>query len=143
MAESVPNRLRSLPGLSKPELSLLWKQVFQTTSPPGIGKGLLVRILAHRLQEQCYGGLSGNRRGRLRELARGLEKGSISSINVKPGTRFIREWRGQTHVVGVEEKGYEYKGARYESLSKIARTITGTRWSGPLFFGLKHSPRNH
>lgn len=56
---------------------------------------------------------------------------------IKPGTRLIRQWEGQTHHVTVGEAGFEYNGERYKSLSVIARLITGTRWSGPLFFGLK------
>ena len=60
---------------------------------------------------------------------------------IKPGTRLIRQWKDQVHIVNVEEGNYEYRGARYESLSEIARLITGTRWSGPLFFGLKSSQK--
>jgi Protein of unknown function (DUF2924) len=56
---------------------------------------------------------------------------------IKPGTRLVRQWQNQTHVVEIAAAGYEYRGARYESLSEIARLITGTRWSGPLFLGLK------
>jgi hypothetical protein len=65
-----------------------------------------------------------------------------SSARIKPGTRLIRQWDGQTHQVTVAEEGFEYKGERYKSLSEIARLITGTRWSGPLFFGLKHIQRD-
>ena len=54
-----------------------------------------------------------------------------------PGTRLVRQWRNQVHLVSVEAGGYEYQGVRYKSLSEVARLITGTRWSGPLFFGLK------
>jgi hypothetical protein len=62
----------------------------------------------------------------------------IPSIpGLKPGTRLVRQWRDQVHLVNVEADGYEYQGARYQSLSEIARLITGTRWSGPLFFGIK------
>ena len=61
---------------------------------------------------------------------------------IKPGTRLVRQWKEQVHVVEVETEGYEYKGTRYESLSEIARLITGTRWSGPLFFGLKDKQSN-
>ena len=57
--------------------------------------------------------------------------------SIKPGTRLVREWGNKVHVVEVDERGYIYAGSRYESLSQIARLITGTRWSGPLFFGLK------
>jgi Protein of unknown function (DUF2924) len=60
-----------------------------------------------------------------------------SAPKIAPGTRFIREWQNQVHLVNVEAKGYEYRGVRYRSLSEIARRITGTRWSGPLFFGVQ------
>ena len=56
---------------------------------------------------------------------------------MKPGTRLVREWKQQVHTVEVDTEGYQYKGTRYDSLSEIARLITGTRWSGPLFFGVK------
>ena len=56
---------------------------------------------------------------------------------IKPGTRLVRQWKQQVHVVEAEEGGYAYRGSRYENLSEIARLITGTRWSGPLFFGLR------
>jgi hypothetical protein len=59
-----------------------------------------------------------------------------SKATLKPGTRLVREWRHEVHLVNVEANGYEYKGGRYKSLSQIARLITGTRWSGPLFFGI-------
>lgn len=141
MAESVHERMCSLSSLSKSDLSLVWKQVFETRYPAGLGKGILVRILAHRMQEQCYRGLSVQTHRALRELARGLEKGRCV-CEIKPGTRLVRQWRGQTHVVTAEEKGFEYKGCAYQSLSKIARVITSTRWSGPLFFGLKGKTEN-
>jgi hypothetical protein len=62
---------------------------------------------------------------------------------IKPGTRLVRQWKEQVHVVEVETEGFEYRGVRYESLSEIARLITGTRWSGPLFFGLKGNNAKH
>ena len=141
MAGPAFDRLRSLPSLSKTELLSLWGELLGAPSPRGLGRGLLVRILAQRLQKQQQGELSGETRRRLHELARALEKGTISSLSgIKPGTRLVREWRGQTHVVTIEEKGYDYKGSHYESLSEIARLITGTRWSGPLFFGTRVKP---
>ena len=63
-------------------------------------------------------------------------------MGIKPGTRLIRQWDGETHHVTVCEQGFEYKSERYRSLSEIARLITGTRWSGPLFFGLKQQPKD-
>jgi hypothetical protein len=106
----------------------------------------MILILAYRLQEQAFGSLSSISRRRLRHLARAFEanlSGSISAIPaIKPGTRLVRQWRDQVHLVNVEASGYEYQGAKYQSLSEIARLITGTRWSGPLFFGLKGEHSN-
>jgi hypothetical protein len=59
----------------------------------------------------------------------------------KPGTRLIREWQGVTHEVTIEEKGYSWNGLNYRSLSRIAQDITGTKWSGPRFFGLNGAAR--
>jgi len=137
----VSERLKSLPGLSKPGLCTLWRELFKEAAPSDIRRELLVRILAYRIQEQAYGGLSKGTRTRLRELASAFNSNSgvpnSIAIRIKPGTRLIREWQGKTHEVTVAEGSYEYRGARYSSLSEIARLITGTRWSGPLFFGLK------
>jgi hypothetical protein len=96
------------------------------------------------LQEQEFGGLNNAQVRRLRQLASALETNPNATVSsrppIKPGTRLVREWKQQVHTVEVDAGGYQYKGARYESLSEIARLITGTRWSGPLFFGLKHKP---
>jgi len=79
-------------------------------------------------------------------LARAFESNSdaaVSSIpSIKPGTRLVRQWGDQVHLVNVESNGYEYQGARYKSLSEIARLITGTHSSGPLFFGIKSEQTN-
>jgi hypothetical protein len=141
LSDPISGRLASLPHLSKSELCQVWKELFDAPSSPRIHRCLMIRILSYRLQEQAYGGLSAASIRRLRHLAQKLEanpKASLSSApSVKPGTRFIRQWQDQTHVVTAEEKSYEYGGKRYSSLSQIARLITGTNWSGPLFFGLK------
>ena len=101
----------------------------------------MIPILAYRIQEEAFGSLSAESRRRLRHLARLFAadpNARIPSVpGIKPGTRLVRQWRGKVHVVSVEEKGYEYKGTPYQSLSEIACLITGARWSGPLFFGLK------
>lgn len=119
----------------------LWRQLFRRTAPPQIRRGLLIQILAYRIQEQAYGGLSPATRKRLSELAHKLEANPHAELSgvprIKPGTRLIRDWRGQSHRVTVLDNGYEYAGKRYSSLSQVARLITGTRWSGPLFFGLR------
>jgi Protein of unknown function (DUF2924) len=141
MPDPIAQRLAALPNLSKAALCELWKRLFNSLPPPQLRRHLMIPILAYRLQEQTFGSLSSVNRGRLRQLARAFEANSNGSISatpiLKPGTRLVRQWRDQVHLVNVEVSGYEYQGARYQSLSEIARLITGTRWSGPLFFGIK------
>jgi len=141
----VQKQLESLQGLDKAALRAQWLELFKRPAPPQLRRDLLLRILTYRIQEQAYGGLSARTRSRLRQLARMLEKNPKAALpsapTIKPGTRLLRQWQGQTHTVTVIEGGFDYKGKRYASLSQIARLITGTRWSGPLFFGLKGSRR--
>jgi len=140
MPGPIAQRLTTLPKLGKAALRDLWKQLFDA-EPPQLRRRLMIPILAYRLQEQAFGSLTTASRGRLRQLARVFETNSKAAIpslpGLKPGTRLVRQWRDQVHLVNVEVSGYEYQGVRYQSLSEIARLITGTRWSGPLFFGIK------
>lgn len=107
----------------------------------------MIPILSYRLQEQAFRALSADARQRLNTVTRTIEANPnvdfVSSPVVKPGTRLVRQWQDEAHIVEVHKKGFEYKGARYCSLSQVARLITGTRWSGPLFFGLKRERRAH
>jgi hypothetical protein len=143
---SIVKRLASLSTLSLPALEDLWQQLFKKEPPPEIRKNLMLRIVGHRLQEQEFGGLSDAGCRRLRQLATMFEADPNAVVSnrppIKAGTRLVRQWKEQVHVVEVEAEGYEYRGARYENLSEIARLITGTRWSGPAFFGLKAKPSN-
>jgi Protein of unknown function (DUF2924) len=140
--DQIAKRLAGLPTLSRVALCDLWKHFFDALPPPKLRRDLMIPILAYRLQEQAFGSLTAGARGRLRHLSRAFERSPESSIpstpHTRPGTRLVRQWRDQVHLVNVEANGYEYKGARYRSLSEIARLITGTRWSGPLFFGIKN-----
>jgi Protein of unknown function (DUF2924) len=146
MPDQILTQLDSLARMSKDDLSGLWRRLFQTAVPERLRRPLMVRILAYRIQERSFGGLSPRARQRLRQMARALEKDSEAQISsapaFKPETRLIRQWQDETHVVTIKPKGYEYQGSLYRSLSEIARLITGTRWSGPLFFGLKSSQTN-
>lgn len=142
MPDPIGVRLRELPELNKAALEELWKQLFDVAPTPKLRRDLMIPILAHRLQEQAFGSLKSLARTRLRQLSRAFERDSDSEISarpqLRPGTRLVRQWRDQVHLVNVEANSYEYQGARYKSLSEIARLITGTRWSGPLFFGFKN-----
>jgi hypothetical protein len=142
MPDPIAKRLAELPTLGRAALCDLWKQLFDACPPPKLRKDLMIPILGYRLQEQAFGSLSAGACGRLRHLSRALERNSDSAISsapqIRPGTRLVRQWRDQVHLVNVEANFYEYQGVRYQSLSEIARLITGTRWSGPLFFGIKN-----
>lgn len=134
--------LKALPKMSRDVLCQHWQERFHKPAPDGVRKELLVRMLAYRIQEQAYGGLSAQSRRRLDQMAAAMSSGdpkaAISNmVSAKPGTQLIRSWRGKTHTVTVQDSGYQYDGRKYRSLSEIARHITGTQWSGPLFFGLK------
>ena len=137
---SVSPALASLPGLGKAALSKLWRQLFQKEPHREMRRELMLRVLAHRLQEQEFGNLGEHSSRRLRQLASRFEANPKSVVSgrpaIKPGTRLVRQWKQKVHVVEVETDGYAYEGICYESLSEIARLITGSRWSGPLFFGL-------
>lgn len=114
-----------------------------------MSRELLMQAVAYRLQEQRHGGLSPAMKLKLVEAARhgiGSKSGGRSKASIrraiKPGTRFLREWQGRTHEVTATADGrFAYRGATYKSLSAIARQITGTRWSGPVFFGLPGETR--
>jgi hypothetical protein len=135
------SRLKTLPNLSKAELRSQWQQLFGRRAPEILRKDLMVQVLAYRIQELTFGGMKPAIRKRLEQIAKTLAMNPGAKVSespaIKPGTRLIREWRGKAHVVTVVDNGLEYGGTLYASLSEIARVITGTRWSGPLFFGLK------
>lgn len=138
---NVAQQIEGLPSLGVEKLRSIWVSEFGRPPRFRAQKELLALILAYRLQAKAYGGLHPVTRKRLRNLAEAFGKAGDASPRIalrpKPGTRLIREWRGATHVVSVLDGEIEYRGKRYGSLSEVARVITGTRWSGPVFFGLK------
>ena len=140
-ALSVTEMLRVLQDSETSTLRVRWAADFGRPAPKRMGRDLLLRILAYRVQEQVEGGLSKVARKRLAGAAGSHDSGDSATTSPvsrpKPGTRLVREWRGEAHHVTVGEDSFEYRGDRYRSLSEIERTITGTRWSGPLFFGLR------
>lgn len=121
-----------------------WVDLFGHPAP-ALGKRLLAGAIGHRLQEKALGGLKPTARRALAQAAGNIAAGEAASAAPslpKPGTRFIRQWQGQVHEVTVLEDGVAYGGQRYRSLSQVARAITGVRWSGPRFFGLKGNGAN-
>jgi hypothetical protein len=144
MSDTVLAQLAALPEKTTPELKQLWRDLYGREPPP-YNKPFLVKRLAYRIQELAYGGLSARAEAKLRELieeedARVKGKQPVrKSDRLISGTRLVREWQGVEHTATVLDDGFEYQGRCYTSLSAIARAVTGTRWNGPLWFGL----RNH
>jgi hypothetical protein len=132
--------IRSLPNLSKARLVELWKESFGK-EPGRIRPELMLPILAYRIQERAYGGLSPVANAKSQIIAASLRPQSRSRDEArqrfKSGTKLVREWKGKTYEVTLSDEGYQYMGKIYKSLSPIACEITGTRWSGPAFFGTK------
>jgi hypothetical protein len=118
-----------------------WRALYGTNPPPRIGRGLLLRAVAYRLQERARGGLKPSTRRLLERLADEAGAGHPLHLTtpspLAAGTVLMRDWQGVTHEVTVLERGVLYRQQRYRSLSEVARLITGCRWSGPLFFGLR------
>lgn len=129
--------LEKIDQQSAPDLRPLWAEVFGTSASPHLSTPLLRQALAHRLQEQTFGGVERTVLRRLHRLAADERAGKARARTLHPGTRLVREWRGETHVVEVTAEGYCWQGQSFRSLSRVATAITGTRWSGPRFFGLQ------
>jgi hypothetical protein len=134
MADSlqITEKVRSVAQMGRSELVSEWQAQFGALPPPKLRVELMRPVLVYRIQENAWG-LSGPRRkGRIEDLA-----SDANRHRFKTGTKIIREWRGQLHEVAVTAEGYVYGGDVYKSLSPIAFRITGTKWSGPAFFGTK------
>ncbi|HBS48618.1 MAG TPA: DUF2924 domain-containing protein [Rhodobacteraceae bacterium] len=144
--DPIPARLAALKAMKTPELRAQWRELFDSEAPP-FNRRYLESRLAYRIQELAYGGLKRETVKRLERLGEELDGGdrikSRIRADLKPiaGTRLIREWQGIEHVVTVTADGYEWQGRPYKSLSSVARAITGTRWNGWVFFGLKNRSR--
>ncbi|WCR09685.1 DUF2924 domain-containing protein [Paracoccus stylophorae] len=143
--DPIPARLAALKTTPTPDLKKQWRDLFDSEPPP-FNRRYLESRLAYRIQELAYGGLKPETIRRLERLGEELDGGdrtrrSMRADRDRPitGTRLLREWQGVEQIVTVTGDGFEWQGRPYKSLSAIARAITGTRWNGWVFFGL----RNH
>lgn len=135
---SAPTEIAELATMDRPGLIALWQDLFGRPVPKGLSRSFLRRFLAFELQSRRHGGVS---RRAAAELARKpASTPRPVSAALRPGARLLREWNGVTHVVDVGTEGFTWNGRQHRSLSAIAREITGARWSGPRFFGLKGTP---
>ena len=138
---SLADDLVELGGLELNALKRRWRSLYGTEAPVRVGRRLLRFAVAYRLQEQALGGVKSSTR---RLLERASQDGdarrpgaATHQSEARSGTVLIREWHGVSHRVTVLEDGVLLRGTRYRSLSEVARKITGARWSGPRFFGLR------
>lgn len=135
--QNVEAKVASIQTMSQSDLAEQWVQLADG-APPNVPIGLLRRMVAQRVQERRYGGLPLAVRRELEHAANSnVANTAVTATRVGPGTRFVREWRGQTiSVLALDDGTFDCEGRTYGSLSQIAKDVTGTHWSGPKFFGL-------
>ena len=143
--KSIKSELARLADLERVQLRDLWRDLYGSDPPQQISQLLLSQAVAHRLQVKALGGLNFSTRRALVKAAQ--ENGSKPATtparqDIDTGSVLVRVWHGETHQVTTLKEGVQYRGQRYGSLSEVAREITGTRWSGPRFFGLKGAAKN-
>ena len=144
MKQTVLSQLAALKGAPADALKARWRELFDT-EPPAYNRRFLESRLAYRIQELAYGGLTPETLERLKALAEQQAAREGPGRKARPvfrpivGTRLVRELDGVEHCVTVRTGDFEYQGRPYKSLSSVAREITGTRWNGWVFFGLKNS----
>jgi len=140
-SEKLAQELMGLETRGDDELKDCWRCLYGTKPPQKIHRSLLIAAVAHRMQENALSALKPSVRRHLTQFANDTEtyRPSPGHLSSRPraGTLLVREWGGVTHQAKVLEDGILFRSKRYKSLSEVARIITGTRWSGPLFFGLK------
>ena len=140
-AINIAEALARLSALTIFELRGEWRRLHRMPPPMRLSRDLLTRGISYKLQERSYGGLSKAAARKLEQAAAGPpSRGAAKptpSVSLRPGTRLVREWHGVTHTALIHADGIEWRGQRYRSLSVVARKITGARWSGPRFFGLR------
>ena len=138
---ALDSELAALPTLSAHQLRLKWQDLRCGEPTAAASRDLMIREIAYKMQERAHGGLAPAIKRRLRALAGEIETNGAGVLApaplLKPGTRLLREWGGKTHTVIALDDGFEYDGEWYQSLTQIARRITGAHWSGPRFFGLR------
>ena len=132
MSGPLAEEIAGLCKLSRQQLKDRWRHLFKAAPPAAFTPDRLARGIAWRLQERALGGHSTSARAALK--CTGTRRAVSPAL--KPGNRLVRRWRGRTYVVEVSDDGFACDGQQFGSLSEVARKITGTRWSGPRFFGL-------
>jgi Protein of unknown function (DUF2924) len=147
---STEAEIAHLRALGLQELRARWRSVFSRKAPDHLSRHLLFRIIAYRIQEDRFGGLKPETRRLLDQLGAATESGAAGKVigalrqreALRPGTVLVREWKGKRQHVMVTAGGFSWNGREFGSLSEVASAMTGSRWSGPRFFGLRHHARS-
>jgi Protein of unknown function (DUF2924) len=143
---SLENEIAHLRGLDLKGLRARWQSMFRRQPPSHLPRHLLFAVLAYQLQAEQLGDLAPETTRLLKQIGNGGTTATAvqltaefdrQRVDLKPGTILMREWKGQSHRIMVVDEGFAWNGKTYDSLSKIACTITGTKWNGPRFFGLR------
>jgi hypothetical protein len=141
----VEAELERLPKARIADLRNRYRELFGAEPPKAFGPDLLRRSIAHRIQEKAYGGLSRDHQRLLDQLVKAAQAKPNGRIalprQIKPGSELVRTWNRRTYRIVVMEKGFAWEGRTYSSLSEIAFGITGTKWNGPRFFGLRSTAK--
>ena len=141
----IERQIGKLEGMSLLQLRDAWFERFGAQAPKLKGRDLLLRVLAWQIQAQQFGALPSRIERRLMDLkaafANDPHYAPAPLLSLLPGSVLVREWKGVTHRVLVEQTGFMHEEKRYSSLTDVARTITGTAWSGPRFFGLERKAK--
>lgn len=139
--DAIERQVSSIQDFTTDQLNDVWRGRLGTEPPAIRSREVLLRLLAWRVQSEAFGGLDAPTELKLREIAKALERDGSYAPKIRrelsPGVVLTREWKGVAHKVTVTAGGFQHRGKEYRSLSDVARTITGTRWSGPRFFGLE------
>jgi Protein of unknown function (DUF2924) len=143
---SLESEIAHLRGLDLKGLRARWQSMFRRQPPSHLPRHLLFAVLAYQLQAEQLGDLALETTRLLKQIGNGGTTATAvqltaefdrQRVDLKPGTILMREWKGQSHRIMVVDEGFAWNGKTYDSLSKIACTITGTKWNGPRFFGLR------
>jgi Protein of unknown function (DUF2924) len=143
-SDPLAQEIEKLLELDDAALRQRWATAFKADPFPNFGRLLMIRSIAYRLQEKTFGCLKKSAERLLDRISDAPAEDALKRLpkaRSSAGTVLIRQWRGVRHRVTVLDHEVVYRGQRYKSLSEVARLITGTRWSGPLFFGLRHRPK--
>jgi hypothetical protein len=142
---SVEAELDRLPTLPIVELRKRYRELFRTEPPKAFGPDLLRRCIAQTIQENAYGGLPPPTKRLLDQMVKAFSAKPNGRLElpqrIKPGSELVRTWNGKIYRVIVLADGFAHSGKTFASLSEIAHAITGTKWNGPRFFGLRSAAR--